>query len=225
MAEMAIGYGSEFQLMRYLGHHRNYLFGIIAEAIGVKKESIEWLDYPVDEKRLSMDGEMKGIDCFKGMTKFKQIEENWKNFWPTTGNAQNWDGIFTADGIWYFVEAKAHTDEAFQQCGAKADSSIQKIKEAFEATCGDKCKAEKWIKSDCYQLANRLAFLKFCEKNEIEAKLCYISFLNGFKRTPKLNVSSIDEWEDVWKKEYEELGLDEELKGKIMHVYIDCTKG
>ena len=25
MAEMGLGYGSEFQLMRFLGHHRDYL--------------------------------------------------------------------------------------------------------------------------------------------------------------------------------------------------------
>lgn len=49
MAEMAIGYGSEYQLLRYLGHHRNFLNGEINKVIG--SGGIEWLDYPVDFNR------------------------------------------------------------------------------------------------------------------------------------------------------------------------------
>ena len=33
MAEMALGYGSEFQLLRYLGHHRSYLNQKIREVM------------------------------------------------------------------------------------------------------------------------------------------------------------------------------------------------
>ena len=49
MAEMALGYGSEYQLLRYLGHHRNFLDSKIKEA--TKSDSpIEWMDYPVSTK-------------------------------------------------------------------------------------------------------------------------------------------------------------------------------
>ena len=52
MAEIGLGYGSEFQLMRFLGHHRNYLNRIIQDSL--KNEGvIEWLDFPVNENRCS----------------------------------------------------------------------------------------------------------------------------------------------------------------------------
>ena len=42
---MALGYGSEYQLLRYLGHHRNYLNDEIRKVIG--EGPIMWLDYPI----------------------------------------------------------------------------------------------------------------------------------------------------------------------------------
>ena len=38
MAEMAIGYGSEYQLLRYLGHHRRFLFQKIKDVIHTQEE-------------------------------------------------------------------------------------------------------------------------------------------------------------------------------------------
>lgn len=224
MAEMAIGYGSEYQLLRYLGHHRRFLFEKIKEVINTQEE-IEWIDYPVDEKRLSMDGELKGIECFKELPYYKSIFDAWKLFWPQRGNSHNWDGIFKVGNTWYFVEAKAHLDEAFQTCGAKDPESRKIIINAFEKTCGNREKAEKWIASNSYQLANRMAFLHFCKENGIDAKLCYISFLNGFKKTPRLNVEKSSEWEKIWAEEYNSLQLTKEQMREIFHVYIDYSKG
>ena len=146
-------------------------------------------------------------------------------FWPQRGNSHNWDGIFKVGNTWYFVEAKAHLDEAFQNCGAKNTESRKKIINAFEMTCGNKDLAKKWIESNSYQLANRMAFLYFCKENGIDAKLCYISFLNGFKKTPRLNVENASDWEKIWNEEYHNLQLTEEQKKNIFHVYIDCSKG
>ena len=61
MAEMRIGYGSEYQLLRYLGHHREYLNEEILKALKGVTGSIKWLDYPVDIDRDSMDGEYKNV--------------------------------------------------------------------------------------------------------------------------------------------------------------------
>ena len=224
MAEMAIGYGSEYQLLRYLGHHRRFLFQKIKDVIHTQEE-IEWIDYPVDEKRLSMDGELKDVECFKLLPCYKSICEAWKMFWPQRGNSHNWDGIFKVGNTWYFVEAKARLYEAFQYCEAKDTDSLKKITNAFEMTCGNKDLAKKWIESNSYQLANRMAFLHFCKENGIDAKLCYISFLNGFKKTPRLNVGNASDWEKIWNEEYHNLQLTEEQKKKIFHVYIDCSKG
>lgn len=79
---MRLGYGSEFQLLRYLGHHRNYLNDAIRKEIG--EGAIEWLDYPIDLNRDSRDGEICGIDCFKGLSDFEKIRDEWEN----TGHKQ-----------------------------------------------------------------------------------------------------------------------------------------
>ena len=222
MAEMKIGYGSEYQLLRYLGHHRNYLNKEICKVIG--KGEIEWLDYPNDLHRDSRDGELKGIDCFRCLPNYEYISEQWKVFWPQSGNAHNWDGIFIKDGIWYFVEAKANLEEANQKCMAESSNSIDKITKAFKATCASESLAKKWQLSDCYQLANRLAFVHFCETVAVEAKLLYISFINGYDSNPRKNVESKEKWENQWKDEYDKLELTDKLKSNVYHVYIDCHK-
>ena len=219
---MALGYGSEYQLLRYLGHHRNYLNDEIRKVIG--EGPIMWLDYPIHLKRDSRDGELCGIECFMKHPDYKTILEKWKGFWPQKGNAHNWDGIFIQNGIWYFVEAKAHLEEANQECTAKGIDSINTIITAFEKTCGNRSLAEDWQKSNCYQLANRLAFIQFCKTVNINAKLLYLSFINGYDINANKNVTTIKEWEDKWVEEFETLHLSEELISIVKRVYIDCHK-
>ncbi|MBR3021385.1 MAG: hypothetical protein IKH59_03360 [Bacteroidaceae bacterium] len=222
MAEMKIGYGSEYQLLRYLGHHRKQLNSIIQKTTG--EESIEWFDYPVDLERDSLDGELKDIECFRDLDNYYEIQNAWKNFWPQRGNAQNWDAVFKQGQVYYFVEAKANIEEAFQKCEAR-EKSRKKIIGAFERVCGSRILAEKWINSNCYQLANRLAFVYFCKSCGIQARTCYISFINGYEICPRKNVCSQSAWEECWKKEYEDLELTEELKSDIIQIYVDCHKG
>ena len=227
MAEMALGYGSEYQLLRFLGHHRNYLNKTISDVLNTN-ENINWLDYPFKNNRLSLDGELKDVECFEN----KDIGEKWKEYWPQSGNSQNWDGIFKINNTWYFVEAKAHSSETDSSCKATSEKSILTIKKAFAETINSFNAAktsEHWVSRDCksYQFANRLAFINFCNKVGIKAKLVYISFLNGFDKpgtSGKMNVSSQEEWEKIWKKEYEDLGVSEENLNEILyHVYIDCN--
>lgn len=222
MAEMKIGYGSEYQLLRYLGHHRKFLYEEITKVVGVGE--IDWLDYPNDLNRDSRDGELKGIECFRKLINFDEIEKQWKVFWPQSGNAHNWDGIFIQNGIWYFVEAKANLKEANQKCSAESKESIEIITQAFEETCGCRKLAEEWQSSNCYQLANRLAFIHFCKKVGIKAKLLYISFINGYDFNPQKNVDNKLAWENKWNEEYKTLRLTDDLKSNIVNIYIDCHK-
>ena len=135
----------------------------------------------------------------------------------------NWDAIFTIDDTWFFVEAKAHIDEAFQNCSASSTESLKKIDKAFNETkiWLSVKKDVKWSETDCYQLANRLAFIHFCNLNGIKAKLLYISFINGYYRK---NVSSRESWEnDVWNKQFETLGITQDsVRDLIYHIYPDC---
>lgn len=222
---MKIGYGSEYQLLRYLGHHREYLNKEILKALNGVTGSIEWLDYPVDIGRDSMDGEYKNVTFLKkfiDQADYKQIQKAWKSYWPQRGNSQNWDGIFKINNKYYLIEAKAHLSEAHQEGGAKAVDSIERIKTAFFQTSGREDLAEVWWNSDCYQLANRLAFINFCEQNNIDTELVYICFVNGYRNNPEKNVKDKKEWEAEMEKEFKTLELDERLRSKINIVYIDC---
>lgn len=222
MSIMGYGYGSEYQLMRYLGHHRSYLDGQIQQVTG-SKSPIRWFDYPVIKNAFPQDGELKNIDCFKNESFYTDIQSKWKKFWPQRGNSHNWDGVFCQDDYWYFVEAKAHIAEAHQKCFAKEGYGKAKILQAFTSTCdGNKVMANQWIESDCYQLANRLAFIYFCKSNNINAKLCLICFVSGYCKDPSKDVLNKGIWEKLWEEEYTTLMLNDNHKRDIVHVYIDC---
>ncbi len=226
MAEMALGYGSEYQLFRFLGHHRNFLNHEISNALNTDK-SINWLDYPCNLKRLSLDGEFKDVDCFNN----EDVKKKWSEYWPATGNSQNWDGVFTIEDTWYFVEAKAHESEVESLCRAVSEKSLRIINKAFSETIqflhAEKT-AEEWMSEKCksYQLANRLAFINFCKKNGIKTKLLYINFINGYHKpetNEDLGVKNKEEWISIWNREYSDLGISTEaIKEMLYHVYIDC---
>ena len=204
---MGLGYGSEYQLMRFLGHHREELDILIQNATG-QFGDVRWLDFPYDDERISGDGEWKGIECFKRLNNYADIEAFWKQFWPQRGTAMNWDGVFTINDTWFFVEAKAHEEESYQKCSASSEASKAIINESFRKTI-DWLHAKpqtKWIDSNCYQLANRLAFLYFCHQCGIKSRLIYIGFVKGFRRK-KDEMQTADDWMNVWKEELATLGL------------------
>jgi hypothetical protein len=78
MAEMELGYGSEYQLLRFLGRHREELERIISQQTRINAEcDLQWRDYPKDV-------EHKGI-----------------NFLPLTlqeKNRRKLEGILAANG-------------------------------------------------------------------------------------------------------------------------------
>lgn len=222
MGQMRLNNGSEFQLLRYLGHHRSYIDNEIKKVIGSNKE-IKWMDYPLSQTT-HKDFEWTGVQCFENLQNFKDIEEKWKEYWPQTGRKQSWDGIFKQEDIWYFVEAKAHIDEENSATKAKSSSSILKQIKAFEETCGNKEVAQKWQQSSHFQIANRLAFIHFCETFQIEARVLLIGFINGWPDDQKNNVDNKDKWENYWDYVEKELNLQDNLKNKIYHLTIDCNK-
>lgn len=222
---MGLGYGSEYQLLRFLGHHREELDMLIRNATD-QSGDVHWLDFPYDDERISGDGELKGIECFKRLENYADIEAAWKKFWPQRGSAMNWDGVFTIDDTWFFVEAKAHEEESYQKCSASSETSIAIINEAFEKTKSwlQATPEKQWIASNCYQLANRLAFLFFCHQCKIKARLVYIGFVNGFRRK-KDEIKAAEDWGRVWNDELKTLGLDaKRVENLISFIYPDCEK-
>ena len=227
MAEMGYGYGSEFQLLRFLGHHRKQLNEIITTQIP-ENIVIEWMDYPSDKNRISLDSEFKGINFLD--TKLQdELKNDWSKYW--TGNTQSWDGLFYSNKKVFIVEAKAHLDEIKSKFESKDEKNLNKIKDAMYATQAAMkiVKSEKWI-GQYYQLANRLAFLNFLRSHNIESHLVYIYFLNGYRKRDfkgneieNKNVQSVIDWKKEINKQYIELGIDKiNIEDYIYKVFIDC---
>ncbi|MDR2447584.1 MAG: hypothetical protein LBD58_09930 [Treponema sp.] len=77
MAEMGLDYGSEFQLLRFLGHHRIELNEIIHKNTKLTEEFL-WLDFPKDTSenpRLSLDDENKNIDSLSNLKTIKTLKQ------------------------------------------------------------------------------------------------------------------------------------------------------
>lgn len=230
MAEIGYCYGSEWQLMRFLGHHRKSLDCAIKNALGVEDASkILWEDYPFESGRNSGDGEHIGIElpCLQERGDFSEIKNKWKDFWPQSGSAMNWDGVFTCDGEIVLVESKAHVDELDSKCKAEGKSK-EKIEKAFVDTKRyfGVDEGTDWT-TEYYQKANRLAFVFFLnEICHIKARLLNIYFLNGFysPRGDK-NVKSQAEWQKAIGEECEKLGIKEndKIKKYVSSVFVDCA--
>lgn len=133
MGTMGLGYGSEYQLLRMLGHHRTEFFSQLKRELSITGD-IDWLDYTYDSNSVSLDGELQAVECFSDLECYSGILTAWRKFWPQGGTQQSWDGIFVADGKWYFVEAKAHLGEASSDKRTQNEHSIQKITSAFDWT-------------------------------------------------------------------------------------------
>ena len=223
MAEMGLGYGSEYQLLRFLGHHRFELENEIKKQTSIEG-SLTWFDFPKDKGRLSLDKEYKGIEFLKDLVNYKTIEENWKDYWP--GDNQNWDGIILNinQTSWQYilVEAKAHLEELVSDTDAKKEQSIAKISRAFDSTrkrFGISA-SKDWSKC-YYQAANRLAFINFLLENGIKASLLNIYFINGWPNDQK-NVTSVQMWEEKIQDEYSYLGINDNAKKYIHEVFLEC---
>jgi hypothetical protein len=235
MAEMELGYGSKYQLLRFLGHHRNELEQYILKNTKINENleySMEWLDYPKDAKRKSLDGEYTGIS-FLPLELQNKISGNWKNYWPQQGNPPNWDSIIYCSPLapnssledhWFIIEAKARLNEGIDKgTDAKNEESIKIIEKAFEKTKKRfNIKTENnWLEK-YYQFANRLAFINFMLENGVQCSLLYIYFINGWPNDPKNNVTNIESWKEIIHDEYKYLGINDEAKKYISEIFVNC---
>jgi hypothetical protein len=236
MGKMGLGYGSEYQLLRFLGHHRQELNNLILKNTNINgnfEYNMEWQDFPFSkDNNGSFDDEYKGIDFLPEKLQ-KKLSENWKKYWPQTGNIPNWDAILHCSPIisnstlsdqWILIEAKGWLKEGIEDgTGAKDKESIKKISSAFEATqkrFNIKTKND-WLKK-YYQLANRLAFINFLLDNGIQCSLLYIYFLNAWPKNPDKNVLEKDSWKKIIHDEYLYLGISIQAKKHISEIFVEC---
>ena len=230
MAEIGNCYGSEWQILRCLGHHRNKFNDGIGKALGIDAKSIEWLDYPIDGNRKSGDNEYKSIEIIKHLDFAKErqteIMDQWNQFWATQGNAQRWDGVFTSNGVIHLVEAKGHIQEIKSSGCSSVDPHISNaLSLTIEWLTGKKNDEliQIW-KGKYYQLANRLAFAYFMSKIcHIPTKVVYVYFLNAWQ-DQTLNIDKPEIWNEVINIEKRELQIidSETIKSVLYDVVYDC---
>ena len=193
MAQIGYGYGSEFHLMRFLGHHRDLLERRISQQI--KEVGIfNWLDFEFEKNPLSSicgDKELKGLSFLKRIgASDNQIEPVISEYHSYSINKinswQNWDAIFTLNGTLYLVEAKAHVSEISSGNIEHGDSSKDEILRFFTEQLGENTQynfpvTREWLRN-YYQLANRMATAALLNKHGIKTKVLYIYFINGYDK-------------------------------------------
>lgn len=240
MGLMGIGYGSEFHLLRMLGRHRTQFDRELLTRLtadGVRASAVEWLDNPFNPRNRTRDGEWKSVDFLpdKG-------GEDWKRFWPDKrAGVANREGVPSWDAVgqlqsdrgteWLLVEAKAHEQEFAAlsgKCGA-GDVSRRKISDALRDTfrfCGGS--ADDWPRVESfwlgrgYQLANRLATLRFLISRNQPARLLYIYFTGDSYKTCPRNATR---WRALITETYSKLALPERhrLTDRIHYFFPSVT--
>jgi hypothetical protein len=177
MAVIGHGYGSEWQMLRYLGRHRRALTAAVAASVGCAH--IDWLDFPFDAKNRFYDAEWKGLDFLP--LEQAAVREHWHREWPQTGNVMNWDAVGWANGAdgpeLILVEAKSHLAEVNSECGAKEIGGRPKIRRFLDQAkqhFGVPIDAA-WLKPH-YQYCNRLAMLAYLRAQGIPAHLVFLYF-------------------------------------------------
>lgn len=227
MGKIGCGYGSEWHLLRNLGRHRQLLSNQVLEITG--GQSVSWLDFGFSSKYVKMnnDRELVGLEFIKD----PKVQNRWKQFWPQSGTAQNWDAVGQIDfgdhKEWLLVEAKAHFLELKSDCGATAQRSIEKINSALEKSIKSFCiqptPISKWL-SPYYQYANRLAALHFllqeCEP-AIPSHLLFIYFY-GDHRSDTECPQTKEDWHEVVGDMENWLSLDQNspLINKVQHLFL-----
>lgn len=244
MAQIGYGYGSEWQLLRFLGHHRNALNNAISEQTGIKGD-FHWLDFGFADRRkiISGDKEIKGISFLKELEFidekiYNEIDTEYKNYEiRNITNWQSWDAILIVNKDIYLIEAKAHTAELLSD-NDNGGKSYANILNYMEKQLSDFFPvSEEWMK-DYYQLANRLATTallnKHLNKVGIKVKTMGLYFVNGYyervlkenKRYQIINKdASKEDFEAAIAKELETLSLkDKDLSNLLTDpVFIDCA--
>ncbi len=205
MGKMALGYGSEFHLLRWIGRHRNEFDKRIKQLLAI--DNVTWLDFDFTEDKAEPDRELVGLSFLENEKNSQALFSQWKEEWPQKGNSMNWDlvGYTVQNDIktWILIEAKAHIGELKQSCGASGEG-LKKIEKALTKAAynigtiiADK---NPWTKK-YYQLANRIYVLDLLKRNEINAKLINIYFTGD--KNFKSRISPKDE--KLWKVEIDKM--------------------
>ena len=233
MAQIGYGYGSEFQLLRFMGRHRKKLEEIIMKSIG-EKGVFDWMDfeYGSPDVNIACDSEIKGLSFLKDNPNYQKVFEEYKNYIPKNKwySWQNWDAVFTLNGVIYLVEAKAYVDEMSDKNNHGSASILQYMKDLLPQLPV----SEVWLQS-YNQLANRLATTALLQKYGVKAKTLYIYFINGYRKRIEIGRrivevekgnknTSFEEFQKAISREFFELGINDKMVSNLLSppVFIDA---
>ena len=226
MAQIGYGYGSEFQLLRFLGHHRNLLESTLEDALGVYDGEFYWFDFDFADRKkcVSGDSEMCGLSFLSDkIPEISTICNELKTLQWSFDRWQYWDAVFLLGNVVYFVEAKAYKDEMKSgnkiNGGYHSEEILGFMKSQFE------CATKTWLE-DYYQFANRLSTVSYLNSKGVSCKLVNIFFVDGYyDRERGINKdTSMEAFQEEISAELKTLGLDEQTKKKfVIDVFIDAN--
>ena len=220
--QIGYGYGSEYQLLRFLGHHRKEFEDIISNVIGEGEFLWEDFEYADPTKVISGDKELTGLSFLERLfpTQYPSIKKEYDNYITKSG-WQSWDAVFRHNDILYLVEAKAHVDELSSGKGEHGGKSKEKILRFFREQLPELQDSitRIWLK-DYYQLANRLAIAALLNKHGIKTRILCIYFVNGYRKrivekVVNLNATQED-FEKAIEKELRTLGIERNSVSKFL---------
>lgn len=220
--QIGYGYGSEYQLLRFLGHHRKEFEDIISNVIGEGEFLWEDFEYADPTKVISGDKELTGLSFLERLfpTQYPSIKKEYDNYITKSG-WQSWDAVFRHNDILYLVEAKAHVDELSSGRREHGGKSKEKILRFFREQLPELQDSitRIWLK-DYYQLANRLAIAALLNKHGIKTRILCIYFVNGYRKrivekVVNLNATQED-FEKAIEKELRTLGIERNSVSKIL---------
>jgi hypothetical protein len=160
-------YGSEHHLRSYLTLYRDGLDKAV-QAV-TESVSIEWLAFI---KTASGDREYRGVEFCD-----RQVQQAWREHWPTTGRPPSWDAVGRSGDAWLLVEAKANVPEF---CTPPSTASPESLKQITKRL--NEAKAMLGVHrffpwhGTYYQHANRLVVLSFLHSHAEEAHLVEVFF-------------------------------------------------
>ena len=176
---------------------------------------IEWLSPRADDDYAEYRDE-----AFLNLLEIKQTKTKLRNFWPDRG--PQWDalGRDSSTGPYFLLEAKANIPELLSECQAKAQASLDLIKNSLRETQKNlNCKSHvDWTKG-FYQYANRVAHLYYLRcLNNVEAYLIFVYFLNDQTHIP----TQKSEWDGATRLQKQLMGLSRyKLQKYIIEVFVD----
>ena len=228
MGKIGEGYGSEFQLKKYLDGYREVLDAQVLRAIG-GRGPVEWLP------RLPAIGRPEILVEWKRLAFLPedwQIQRAWREFWPQGSGIHNWDAVgWVTTGTGrelLLVEAKAQLTELRAPCAATSPRSLDQITRAMATTkqALDVPVEYDWL-GPYYQFCNRLAILNFLHGHGLKTHLLFIYFIGDTSTSGQKCPQCEAEWQEPLNLQAQGVGLPNHhlLAGRVhkLFLHVDPT--